>query len=48
MSLFYFMDPQLNAKFYKDLIMASYRTFVDGQTDGHAERQTDRQTRPIT
>ena len=37
MSFFYFIDPQLHAKFYKELIMASYRTLVDGQTDGQTD-----------
>ena len=45
---FCFIDPQLHAKFYKDLIMASYRTLMDRQTDGRTDGRTDGQTRPIT
>ena len=33
MSFFYVIDPLLHAKFYKDLIMASYRTMMDRRTD---------------
>ena len=41
MSIFYFIDTQLHAQFYKDLIMANYRTLMDRWTDGQTDRQGD-------